>query len=124
MELGWCDVCLRVKEVSLSRDFYLDLGFWQVEGSDEEGWAVVTNGDLRLGLFESQYMTREISLNFRGGKVQSICEELKAKGRELESEPKVSNRGVSASLTDPDGHMIFLDAFEGESKKVDPMRRS
>ena len=123
MDLGWCDVCLRVKEAPISRNFYLDLGFWQVEGSDEEGWAVVTNGDLRLGLFEAQYMTTQISLNFRGGNILSICEELKSKGHELGSEPKISNRGVSASLTDPDGHMIFLDSSGGETKKVEPMRQ-
>ena len=33
MELGWCDVCLPVGDVTASRDFYAKLGFRVVEGN-------------------------------------------------------------------------------------------
>ncbi len=42
MELGWCDVCLNVKDVTASRDFYAKLGFRVVEGKIEENWQVMT----------------------------------------------------------------------------------
>lgn len=121
MELGWCDVCLRVNKVLVSREFYGDLGFWQVEGSDEEGWAVVTNGDLRLGLFEPQYMTGPISLNFRGGEITDICAKLSSKGHAFSKPPKLANGGGSVSITDPDGTSIFFDCIAGETKKVEPI---
>jgi catechol 2,3-dioxygenase-like lactoylglutathione lyase family enzyme len=119
MDLGWCDVCLRVSKADVSRRFYRDLGLWRVEGSDEEGWAVMTNGDLRLGLFEPQFMSTEMSLNFRGGNVAAICDELRAKGHSFAKEPKFVEGGGSASMIDPDGHAIFIDAQSGETKKVD-----
>ena len=121
MDMGWCDVCLRVSKADISRRFYADFGFWRVEGSDDEGWAVMTNGDLRLGLFEPQFMSTEISLNFRGGNVASVCDELKAKGHSFAKEPRFVKGGGSASMMDPDGHAIFIDSLPGEVKKVDPI---
>jgi len=56
MDLGWLDVCLRFEDVRVSREFYEGLGFRLVEGADKEGWAVVVNGDARIGLFARQYM--------------------------------------------------------------------
>ena len=121
MNLGWCDVCLRVSKAEASRRFYSDLGFWKIEGSDEEGWAVMTNGTLRLGLFEPQFMSTEISLNFRGGNAASVCDELREKGHSFTTEPKFVDGGGSASLVDPDGHTIFIDSLPNETKKVDPI---
>jgi hypothetical protein len=37
MELGWCDVCLKVASTKLSREFYEKMGFRRVEGEDSEG---------------------------------------------------------------------------------------
>jgi lactoylglutathione lyase len=121
VNLGWCDVCLRVSKANISTKFYGDLGFWRVEGSEEEGWAVMTNGNMRLGLFEPQFMESEFSLNFRGGDIKAISEELKAKGHSFAKEPKITDRGGSALMTDPDGHTIFFDSMIGETKKVEPM---
>lgn len=77
MNIGWCDVCLNVKSAAASREFYGFLGFRKVEGDDAEGWAVITNDDLRLGLFESRYMDdHPVTLNFRGGDVFDIARSL------------------------------------------------
>src|ERR1051326_8630983 len=120
MNLGWCDVCITVDSVTASREFYERLGFRRVEGEDEKGWAVVTNDDLRLGLFESQFMDGyPFTLNFRGGDVFAIAESLKASGIECSSGPKrASNGGCSATIHDPDGHLIFFDTAPGETKKT------
>lgn len=119
MNLGWCDVCLRVASAAASCQFYGDLGFWRVEGSDEEGWSVMTNGQLRLGLFEAQFMDdHTVSLNFRGGDIGPIVADLKARGHVFKKE-KVIEGGGTASLRDPDGYSIFFDTMPGETMKVD-----
>ena len=119
MNVGRCDVCLRVTSAAASRRFYETLGFRSVEGSDEEGWCVVTNGDLRLGLFEGQFMGEvPVSLNFRGGNIGAIVTELATCGHTFVSDPKVYQDGTgSARLTDPDGHLIFFDTAPGELEK-------
>ncbi|MBX3095418.1 MAG: VOC family protein [Fimbriimonadaceae bacterium] len=120
MDLGWLDVCLRVADVSHSRRFYESLGFVRVEGDDNEGWAVVVHGESRIGLYESQHVGDvPITLNFRGGDVLSVSDHLKAMGATFTVEPVAHARGgASATVLDPDGHPIFLDAAAGETKKV------
>ena len=71
------------------------------------------------GLFQSQFMSSEFSLNFRGGDVDAICEEIASKGYEFAKPPKLVPGGGSASLLDPDGHSIFIDTVPGETNKVD-----
>jgi catechol 2,3-dioxygenase-like lactoylglutathione lyase family enzyme len=117
MELGWCDVCLPVKDVTASRDFYSKLGFRVVEGKIEEGWQVMTNDDLRVGLYKGH--TDEMMLNFRGGDVFANAEALKAKELVFEKGP-VLERDQSAAviLRDPDGNAIFLTTAPGETKPV------
>jgi lactoylglutathione lyase len=119
MNLGWCDVCLKVNSTKASRAFYTDLGFRLAEGSDEEGWAVITNGEVRLGLFEPKFMgENSFTLNFRGGDVAGIAETLAAKGHAFESGPKSgTNGGASATLRDPDGYTIFFDSAPGEVRR-------
>lgn len=121
MDLGWLDVCLTVKDVHVSRAFYEKLGFRRVEGNDEEGWAVVVNGESRLGLYEPQHGDVEngFTLNFRGGNIGELVAAIRGAGLEFEGEPKPRDGGSgSASLKDPDGYKIFLDSAPGETKKT------
>jgi lactoylglutathione lyase len=119
MDLGWCDVCLTVSSAGQSRQFYEGLGFRRVEGDDADGWAVVTNGEVRLGLYEKAHMGEDrFSLNFRGGDVQAIAGELQAKGYVFASGPDQTKSGAcSARLRDPDDHLLFFDTAPGETKK-------
>jgi catechol 2,3-dioxygenase-like lactoylglutathione lyase family enzyme len=119
MNLGWCDVCMAVADAVKSRMFYEVLGFRVVEGSDSDGWAVVTNGDVRLGLYEQRHMGSDrVSLNFRGGDVQSNAEDLVRRGLIVETGPTAGRGGGwSATLRYPDGYLIFLDTAPGETRK-------
>lgn len=120
MKLGWLDVCLRVADVGVSRGFYEGLGFRRVEGDDAEGWAVMVHDESRIGLYELAHMGEdEFCLNFRGGNVAEVATSLVERGIPFLDELKVSPEGgASARLKDPDGHVIFLDAAAGETKKV------
>jgi catechol 2,3-dioxygenase-like lactoylglutathione lyase family enzyme len=119
MELGWCDVCLDVKDVVASRDFYAKLGFRVVEGKVEEGWQVMTNDDLRLGLYHGHMEQETLMLNFRGGDVFANAEALQAKGLAFEKGPLVErDKSAAAILRDPDGYAIFLNTAPGETKPV------
>lgn len=118
MDIGWCDFCLRVANVGQSRRFYEGLGFRPVEGDDDEGWAVLTNGNVRIGLFTPVFMKDTHSINFWGGDVMAICERLIDQGYSFEAGPTPGkDGGGSAVLRDPDGHMLFFDAAPGESMK-------
>ncbi len=120
MYLGWCDVCLQVRNVAVSRSFYEGLGFRRVEGDDAEGWAVLTNDEVRLGLYDSRHTDADgLVLNFRGGDVFAIAEKLKARGYEFFDGPKRhESGGCSARLRDPDGNVLFFDTALGETKRT------
>lgn len=119
MDLGWLDVCLRVTKVRDSREFYEGLGLHRVAGDDDEGWAVMVQGEARIGLYEAPHMEGDpLCLSFRGGDVAAIARDLEARGYEFASPLFVSPQGgASAKLRDPDGHMIFFDCAPGETKK-------
>jgi len=115
MDIGQCDFCLRVNSVTVSRNFYEDLGFRRVEGDDEEGWAVVVNNTTRLGLFEAQYMEAPFTLNFRGGNIEKIATALTAKGHTFVKPPRLLENGSgSTTLVDPDGNRLFFDTAPGD----------
>lgn len=120
MYLGWLDVCLRVESVARSRPFYEGVGFRLVEGADSDGWAVMVQGESRLGLFEPQFMDgRPFTLNFRGGDVPGIYARLVGEGYAFSGDLRVSTSGgASATLLDPDGHCIYFDSAHGETKKT------
>ncbi len=117
MNLGWCDVCLKVADVRVSRGFYETLGFRKVDGNDDEGWAIVIHDAVRLGLYESQHVGEDaLTLNFRGGDVVANAQELTRRGLVVEKGPtQGAGGGWSAWLRDPDGYSIFLDTGPDET---------
>ena len=113
IQLGRVDICLDVKDVRKSFEFYSKMGFKQVEGNLEEGWAVLVHNNLRLGLYEGHI--EEMMINFRGGDVFSITKALKEKGFTFEKDVrKEENGGAGATLRDPDGHLIYFNTYPHE----------
>lgn len=119
MELGWLDVCLKVKDIPRSRDFYAGLGFQLVDG-DGENWAVMVNGEARIGLYGPEDIgPASAMLNFRGANVHRIKQDLEAKGYVFDPQHTPNPDGTgSAILYDPDGYAVFFDTASGETKKV------
>lgn len=111
MELGRFFLGLKVRDVRRSVDFYSKLGFRPVSGDPDDGWAIVDNGDIRLGLFKGN---DGILINFLDGRVKNIVDDLKEKGIEIgEHEVVVSDDSIGFTIKDPDGNLInFSSAYD------------
>ena len=53
--LGAFSVSLAVKDLPASRDFYRTLGFGPVGGKLEQGWLILRNGTVTIGLFHGMF---------------------------------------------------------------------
>jgi len=119
VDLGRFFLCLSVRDVGRSLDFYEKIGFSQVEGEADQGWTVIERGDLRLGLYKGK-AGRNL-LNFLDGSVQRIFELLKERGVPVEEELEVvSDDRAITTVEDPDGNMItFAGDYEGWVKSLE-----
>lgn len=119
MDLGWLDVCLRVRDFEASREFYNKLGFAMVEGEPEKGWGVFVREESRIGLFVEGFMPEDhFSLNFRGGCIPEVLKCLETHGIEPIATPiLVDGKAGSVKFRDPDGYLIFVDSAPGETKR-------
>lgn len=118
MELGRFFLGLNVDDVGHSVDFYKRLGFRQVSGDPDRGWAIVDNGRLSLGLFRGD---SGILLNFLDGSVPKIAEFLRENGIDLKKDDVVvGDDSISVTLEDPDGNLInFTGVYESWIKSID-----
>lgn len=115
IELGWFELCLNVKNLAESLDFYKRLGFKAVAEYPAERFAVLTNGDARIALYQG-HIERNI-LNFRGAPVFGLAKELERRGFELSKPARTESDGSdSAEIIDPDGNVIYFNTFPGEKK--------
>ena len=78
LDLGWFDLCLNVRDLRRSRDFYRKLGFRRIDGRLEDRWLLLSNGEVRLGLYQGHIRTN--LLNFRGGDAFAIARTLESVG--------------------------------------------
>ncbi len=113
MDLGRFELDLEVKDLDKSLDFYQKLGFVISGGDKARGWVMLEHGNLILGLF-CGHLPGNV-LNFRGGNILALAEELKRRGIKLSDDARVEPDGsAGAWLTDPDGNLIYLNSFPGE----------
>lgn len=116
MDLGEYYPCLNVADLARSIDFYRSLDFKMVEDHSADGWAVMQHNNMALCLFQG-HIDRNL-INFRGGDVEAVHAEAKARGVEFASDAERHDDGSwSAELRDPDGNVIFLNTFPWEREK-------
>ncbi len=109
MQLGKPEISLNVSSLKDSLAFYATLGFKQVEGDPRQGWAVLKQTGIRLGLYEGHGV--ENSISFFGGDVESIAGKLHEGGYSLESGPVQEQDGTKgAKVLDPDGNLLYFNA--------------
>jgi hypothetical protein len=128
MELGSFTLCLLVKDINASKEFYEKLDFKQVSGDIKQKWIVVQNGTTKIGLFQGlidknmltfnpgQTSSKETLKDFAD--VREIQSTLKKRGLKLKSEADEKKTGPgSVSLEDPDGNPVLFDQYVASPKR-------
>lgn len=119
MNIGHLELCLNVKDLQASLEFYHKLGYEDVGVYEKEKWAILQYRNNILGLYEGHI--QENCLNFRGGNIKKLVEEFERKGIPFESVPVQNEDGSgSAFLRDPDGNLVFLDTAPEELEGDNP----
>ena len=120
MELGAFSISLAVKDLAASREFYAKLGFEVVGGDADQGWQILRNSSVTVGLFQGMFEKNILTFNpgwdnnaqtlDRFTDVRELQRSLKASGVALETEADESTTGpASFTVVDPDGNPILVD---------------
>jgi catechol 2,3-dioxygenase-like lactoylglutathione lyase family enzyme len=120
MQLGNFSVSLTVKDLTVSRAFYENLGFRQVGGDATQNWLILQNEAATIGLFQGMFPKNMLTFNpgwDRQGQtlnqfddVREIQRLLKAAGITPATEADESTAGpASVVIVDPDGNPILID---------------
>jgi catechol 2,3-dioxygenase-like lactoylglutathione lyase family enzyme len=120
LRLGNFCVCLNVKDIHRSREFYEKLGFIAVGGDIEKNWLILQNGTTKIGLFQGMF--EKNLLTFNPGwdhqratlqdfdDVRTIQKSLQDQGLSLTTQADESSTGPAYfELIDPDGNPILVD---------------
>lgn len=120
MKLGAFSISLSVKDLSVSKEFYIKLGFEVFAGGMEQNYLIMKNGDALIGLFQGMFQGNILTFNPGWDQnaanvddftdIRDIQKHLKKENLELISEADETGSGPSSlMLTDPDGNVILLD---------------
>ena len=114
MHMGEFELSLNVKSLKESLDFYEKMGFVRIDG-DGQTWALLGNGKVKIGLYQGHIQSN--LLTFWSSNVYEKASKLKECGISFETEPTLEADGtVGATLLDPDGNRIYLQANEEECR--------
>jgi predicted enzyme related to lactoylglutathione lyase len=113
MDLGEYFPCLDVEDLQASIDFYQKLGFEITSDERKDNWAVLQHNNMALCLYQGHIDSNLI--NFRGGDINEIAEQIKEAGLAL-SKPAITEEdgSQSAEVMDPDGNVIYFNTFPDE----------
>ncbi len=120
MKLGAFSISLTVKELTVSKAFYENLGFTVFAGEMDKNYLIMKNGNALVGLFQGMFENNIMTFNPGWDEsanalesfddVRAIEDDLKSKNIKLDKETGGSTQGPeSIVLTDPDGNVILID---------------
>lgn len=120
MNLGAFSVSLSVKDITVSKTFYENLGFSVFAGDIERNYLIMKNGNALIGLFQGMFENNILTFNPGWDEnatpidgfddIRTIQKDLKEKGIELASEADEKTSGpASFTVIDPDGNAILVD---------------
>ncbi|HYO44476.1 MAG TPA: VOC family protein [Candidatus Limnocylindrales bacterium] len=120
MDLGTFSTSLAVRDLEASRTFYEKLGFSQLHGEASQGWLMLRNGEVVIGLFQGMFERNILTFNPGwDGNAQPLDEytdirelqrRLRSRGIAIASEADESTTGpASFTVIDPDGNPILFD---------------
>ena len=120
MQLGAFSVSLTVKDLAASIAFYEKLGFTFKGGDQSQGWIVLKNGPVVIGLFQGMFDKNMLTFNPGWDQsaqtlesftdVREIQKALDARGVSIETRTDPDGTGPGyIILSDPDGNPIMFD---------------
>ena len=120
MKLGAFSISLNVKDITVSKSFYENLGFTVFAGDIKMNYLIMKNGKALVGLFQGMFENNILTFNpgwdESANKLESftdvrdIQKHLKSKAIKLETEADETTSGpASFVLIDPDGNTILID---------------
>jgi catechol 2,3-dioxygenase-like lactoylglutathione lyase family enzyme len=127
MDLGWMMPCFDVADLARSTAFYEQLGFRRVGGNPAQGWAIMANGPMELGLYSGHFSGW--MLNFRGGNVPELAAHFKQLGLNVTQESSYSAEqwpdaeqlfdgqllphaeSGDCTVLDPEGRVLYFDTY-------------
>ncbi|MFD9262527.1 VOC family protein [Streptomyces sp. NPDC059538] len=120
MDLGAFSVSLNVRDLDASRAFYEKLGFAVFGGNPEQGWLILKNADVVIGLFVGMFEKNMLTFNPGWDSsataletftdIRDVQRQLKARGVEFLTEVDESGSGPGSFLIlDPDGNPVLFD---------------
>jgi len=113
--LGKLFVCLNVKDLQASVDFYQKVGLAMTGGDLADKWAILSDGENDLHVFEGHVVSN--TLNFRGGDVFAIAAALKEQGLAMTSDAVTEDDGSDGAwIRDPDGNEIYFNTAPEERR--------
>ena len=120
MSLGNFSVSLSVKDLAASMAFYERLGFQNMGGDPDNGWAILRCGSATIGLFSGMFEGNILTFNpgwdseaqalenFED--VRAIQARLQEAGVEMNQAAEPDGDGPAHIVfKDPDGNVIMLD---------------
>ena len=120
MQLGNFSVSLTVKDIEASKQFYEKFGFKTFGGDASQGWLILKNDKVVIGLFQGMFEKNMLTFNPGWDSnaqtlpsftdVRDIQKQLKAQGVKFVAEADESTTGpASFVVADPDGNPILVD---------------
>jgi catechol 2,3-dioxygenase-like lactoylglutathione lyase family enzyme len=120
MKLGAFSVSLNVKDLTVSKQFYQNLGFKVFAGGMEKHYLIMKNENALIGLFNGMFKGNILTFNpgwdenasniEKFDDVRDIQKQIKSKGIKLTIEADENTVGpASIMATDPDGNIILID---------------
>jgi lactoylglutathione lyase len=120
MKLGAFSVSLNVKDITISKSFYENLGFQVFGGDITQNWLIMKNESCVIGLFQGMFEKNILTFNPGWSQnaenletftdVRELQKQLKEKGVNILSESTASSEGPAHfTLEDPDGNQILVD---------------
>ena len=120
MQLGSFSLSLAVKDIAASKAFYEKIGFTAMGGNQDQGWLIMKNPSVVIGLFQGMFEKNMMTFNpgwDDNGQnlaefldVRDLQKAYKAAGIAFETEADESTVGPAHFIiADPDGNPIMMD---------------
>ncbi|MEP3389438.1 MAG: VOC family protein [Reichenbachiella sp.] len=120
MKLGAFSVSLSVKDLTVSKSFYENLGFTVFAGTAQQNYLIMKNDQTLIGLFQGMFEGNLLTFNPGWDQaantldsfddVRDIQKKMKVEKVSLIQEADESTTGpASMMMADPDGNMILID---------------